>query len=110
VQSVHICSAIILCITHQCLSSENQTVSTNVKSESNDLKSVFNLTGNVTKSLDKATPAENHTKAQRNTSEDGEQLNKETYGVKPGELITLQHLLAQISCTFLLLLWNIEYI
>ncbi|XP_056104024.1 probable carboxypeptidase X1 [Rhinichthys klamathensis goyatoka] len=83
-QSVHICAAIILCITHQCLSSENQTVSNNVKSESNDLKSIFNLTGNVTKSLDKATPAENHTKAQRNTSEDGEQMNKETYGVKPG--------------------------
>lgn len=84
-QSVHICAAIILCITHHC-SSENQTVSNNVKSESNDLKLIFNLAGNVTKSLDKANPAEDHTKAQRNTSEDGEQ-NKETYGVKPGEFI-----------------------
>lgn len=85
-QSVHICAAIILCITHHCLSSENQTDSDNVKSESNDLKAIFNLDGNVTKSLDKANPAEDHTKAQRNTS-DGEQMNKETYGVKPGEFI-----------------------
>ncbi|KAK9964770.1 hypothetical protein ABG768_005914 [Culter alburnus] len=83
-QSVHICGAIILCITHHCLSSENQTVSNNVtKSESNDLKSIFNLDGNVTKSLEKANPAEDHTQAQRNTSEDGEQMNKETHGVKP---------------------------
>ncbi|XP_048060181.1 probable carboxypeptidase X1 [Megalobrama amblycephala] len=83
-QSVHICGAIILCITHHCLSSENQTVSNNVtKSESNDLKSIFNLDGNVTKSLEKANPDEDHTQAQRNTSEDGEQMNKETRGVKP---------------------------
>lgn len=87
-QSVHICGAIILCITHHCLSSENQIVSNNVtKSESNDLKSVFNLDGNVTKSLDKANPAEDHTQAQRNTSEEGEQINKETQGVKPGEFM-----------------------
>ncbi|ROK15807.1 putative carboxypeptidase X1 [Anabarilius grahami] len=99
-QSVHICGAIILCFTHHCLSSENQTVSNNVtKSESNDLKLVFHLDGNVTKSLDKANPAEDHTQAQRNTSEDGEQMNKETHGVKPGEfMINLKFSLNVLLC------------
>ncbi|XP_067277860.1 probable carboxypeptidase X1 [Pseudorasbora parva] len=81
-QSVHICAAIILCVTHHCLSSENQSVSNVTNSESNDLKSILNLAGNVTKSLETAKPAEDHTQPQRNTSEDGEQMNKETHGVK----------------------------
>lgn len=85
-QRVHVCAAITLCIAHACLSSENQTVNNNVtKSESNDLKSTFTLAGNVTESLDTAEPDEDHTQAQRNTSGDGEQMNKETHGAKPGE-------------------------
>ncbi|XP_016329339.1 probable carboxypeptidase X1 [Sinocyclocheilus anshuiensis] len=83
-QRVHVCAAIILCIAHACLSFENQTVNNNAtKSESNDLKSMLNLVGNVTESLDTAKTDENHTQAQRNASEDGEQMNKETHGAKP---------------------------
>lgn len=87
-QRVHVCAAIILCIAHPCLSSENQTVNNNVtKSESNDLKSILNLAGNATESLDTAKPNEDHTQAQRNTSEGGEEMNKETRGAKPGEFM-----------------------
>uniref|UniRef100_A0A8C1R460 Carboxypeptidase X (M14 family), member 1a n=1 Tax=Cyprinus carpio TaxID=7962 RepID=A0A8C1R460_CYPCA len=83
-QRVHVCAAIILCMAHACLSFENQTVNNNItKSESNDFKSVINLVGNVTESLDTAKPDEDHTQAQRNASEDGEQMNKETHGAKP---------------------------
>ncbi|KAK2896530.1 hypothetical protein QQF64_005969 [Cirrhinus molitorella] len=83
-QRVHVCAAIILCIAHACLSYENQTISNNVtKSQSNDLKLILNLAGNVTESLDTAKPAEDHTQAQKNTTEDGEQKNKETHGAKP---------------------------
>ncbi len=86
-QRVHVCAVIILCIAHACLSSENQTVNNNnvTKSESNDLKSILNLVGNVTERLDIANPDEDHIQAQRNTSEDGEQMNKETHGAKPDE-------------------------
>ncbi len=87
-QRVHVCAAIILCIAHACLSSENRTVNNNAtKSESNDLKSTLNLAGNVTESLDTAKPDEDHTQTQRNTSEDGEEMNKETHGAKPGEFM-----------------------
>ncbi len=86
---VHVCAVIILFIAHACLSSEHQTVNNNnvTKSESNDLKSILNLAGNVTESLDTANPDEDHIQAQRNTSEDGEQMNKETHGAKPGEFM-----------------------
>lgn len=97
-QSAHILAAIILCITQHCISSENQTVSNNVtKSESKDSKLIFNLDGNVTKSLDNANPAEDHTQAQRNTSADGEQKNKETHGVKPGEFMINLRVLREVK-------------
>lgn len=83
-QNVHFCAAIIVCIARNCFSFENQTVNNNVtKSESNDLKSILNLTGNVTKSLESA---EDHTQ-RRNSSEDGELMNKESRGAKPGEFM-----------------------
>lgn len=92
-QRLHVCAAIILCTAHARLSFENQTVDNNVtKSESNDLKSVLNLVGNVTESLDTAKPDEDHTQAQRNASEDGEQMNKENHGAKPGEFMISQQL------------------
>ncbi|XP_051504796.1 probable carboxypeptidase X1 [Myxocyprinus asiaticus] len=93
-QSVYICVAIILCIAHGSISSENQTVSYNgTKAEYNDLKSILNLAQNVSESLDKANPSkasvENNTEAQRNSSgvnphsKDEEHMNKETHGAKP---------------------------
>ncbi|XP_056327235.1 probable carboxypeptidase X1 [Danio aesculapii] len=79
-QNVHICAAIIVCIARNCFSFENQTVNNNVtKPESNDLKSILNLSVNFTKSFESA---EDHTQ-RRNSSEDGEQMNKESRGAKP---------------------------
>lgn len=86
-QSLSLCAAIILCIAHDSLSSENQTVSNVTKADNNDLKFIVNRSENV--SLDKAKPTsasdEENTEAQRNSEEkphskDGQQDNKDARG------------------------------
>lgn len=91
-QSLSLCAAIILCIAHDSLSFENQTVSNVTKADNNDLKLIVNRSENVSLDKAKATSAshEEKTEAQRNSEEkphskDGQQDNKDARG-KSGEL------------------------
>ncbi|XP_057197489.1 probable carboxypeptidase X1 [Triplophysa rosa] len=86
-QSLSFCAAIILCIAHDSLSSEIQSLGYVAKADNNTLKLIVNLTLNV--SLDKAKPTssspEENTEAQRNSEEkahskDGQQDNKDARG------------------------------
>ncbi|TRY69612.1 hypothetical protein DNTS_032733 [Danionella cerebrum] len=78
--SVYICTAALLCIAHDCLSFENQTVNYN---ETISLKNELNLTLNLTeKATNKPQPAEDHSQGEKNTSDYGKEMKKETTGAK----------------------------